>query len=575
MQRFRFSPALPQTPAFTLGDGLILLGLATLLYIGVRLAFNAPEVVTGPDISLSPLAIPWYALLSIGRMAAAYFLSLLFSLFYGYAAARNRTARMVLMPLLDVLQSVPILSFLPVVLLGFAALLPENFAAELAAVVLIFTSQAWNMTFSFYQSISTLPLELREAAAIFRFDPWIRLKTLELPFAGIGLLWNSMMSWSGGWFFLMAAEIFHVGSRDFRLPGLGSYLQTAANTGNLPAVLWGVGALVLVIVLLDQLVWRPLLAWADKFKIEMVEGDEPPTSWFLDVLARSWLVEQFGERLWRPFSDRLDGGLQRRLSRHLTPPELVETEGRPSWGALALAVLFAGGVLVGGYRAAVLLLTLPGSTWVELGLGLGATFLRVAVSLGIALLWTIPLGVAIGTNRRLATLLQPLVQVVAAIPATALFPVLLLALLKSPGGLNLAAVVLMLMGTQWYLLFNVIAGAAAIPLDLSYTTDLLRLASLDRWRTLILPALFPYIITGAITASGGAWNASIVAEHVEFGGQTYMTTGVGAIIARATGAGDYALLLAGTLALVGTVVLINRTFWRRLYQVAEERYRLE
>lgn len=575
MRRFRFSPALPQNPPFTFGDGLILLGLATLLYVGVRLAFNVPAVIAGPDISLSAWAIPWYTFLSIGRMAAAYFLSLLFSLFYGYAAARNRTARMVLMPLLDVLQSVPILSFLPVVLLSFTAILPQTLAAEFAAIVLIFTSQAWNMTFSFYQSMSTIPMELREAAATFRFDSWIRFKTLELPFAAIGLLWNSVMSWSGGWFFLMAAEMFKVGSHDFRLPGLGSYLQTAANAGNLPAVLWGMVALVLVIVLLDQLVWRPLLAWADKFKVEMVEGDEPPTSWFLDVLAHAWLVEQFGARVWQPFSEWLDRSLQRPLVGHIATPERPVANERLSWGVMGLGIAFGLIVLYGGYRAIALLLTLPASAWAQLGLGLLATLLRVTVSLVIALLWTIPVGVAIGTNRRLATILQPIVQVVAAIPATALFPVLLLALLQAPGGLNIAAVLLMLMGTQWYLLFNVIAGAAAIPLDLRYTTDLLRLASLDRWRTLILPALFPYIITGAITASGGAWNASIVAENVEFGGQTHMTTGIGALIAQATSTGDYALLLTATLVLVVVVVLINRTFWLKLYQLAEERYRLE
>jgi NitT/TauT family transport system permease protein len=231
--------------------------------------------------------------------------------------------------------------------------------------------------------------------------------------------------------------------------------------------------------------------------------------------------------------------------------------------------------LYGGYRAATLLASLPGPAWTDLGKGIVATFVRVSVALAITLIWTIPVGVFIGTNRRLAGLLQPIVQVVASIPATALFPVVLLALLQAPGGLNIAAVLLMLMGTQWYLLFNVIAGAAAIPQDLLYTTDLLRLSSLDRWRTLILPALFPYIITGAITASGGAWNASIVAEHVEFGGQTHATTGVGALIAQATGTGDYALLLAATLALVVTVVSINRTFWRRLYRLAEERYRME
>ena len=574
MRQFRFSPALPETPPFTIGDGLILLGTVSALYAGLRLAFNVPAIIRGPDISLSPLALPWYALLSVGRMAAAYFLSLLFSLFYGYAAARNRTARTVLMPVLDVLQSVPILSFLPVVLLSLSAVLPQAFAAEFAAIVLIFTSQAWNMTFSFYQSMTTIPTEMREAAAVFRFDPWLRFKAVELPFAAIGLLWNSMMSWSGGWFFLMAAEIFNVGSRDFRLPGLGSYLQSAANKGDTHAVVLGVSTLVFVIVLLDQLLWRPLIAWTDRFKVDMVEGDEPPRSWFLDLIARAWITEQFGTRIWRPFSEWVDRGFQRRIGGVIASPELSAETGhsRLAIGILTVFLLLA---LYGSYRAANLLVSLPSSAWANLGKGIFATFLRVSVALAITLLWTIPVGVFIGTNRRLAAILQPIVQVVASIPATALFPVVLLALLKVPGGLNIAAVLLMLMGTQWYLLFNVIAGAAAIPQDLRYTTDLLRLSSLDRWRTLILPALFPYIITGAITASGGAWNASIVAEHVEFGGETHATSGVGALIAQATGTGDYALLLAGTLALVITVVFINRTFWRRLYRLAEQRYRME
>jgi NitT/TauT family transport system permease protein len=575
MRQLRFSPGLPQTPAFTLGDGFIILGIAAFLYVGTRLAFHAPAVVHGPEISLSPLALPWYAMLSVGRMAAAYFLSLLFSLFYGYAAARNRSARIVLMPLLDVLQSVPILSFLPVVLLGFAAILPQSVAAELAAIVLIFTSQAWNMTFSFYQSMTTIPMELREATAIFRLDPWARFKTLELPFAAIGLLWNSMMSWSGGWFFLMAAEIFHVGSRDFRLPGLGSYLQAAANAGNLRAVLAGLTTLVFVIVMLDQFVWRPLTKWTDKFKVETVETEQPPHSWFADLLSRAWLVDQLGRRIWNPFSEWVDGKLRRPLGGHIATPE-TSTGGDPrSWAAVGIAFMFAILVLYGAYRAAELLIALPRAEWAQLGVGLFATFVRVAVSLVIALLWTVPLGVAIGTNRRLANVLQPIVQVVAAIPATALFPIVLLALLNLPGGLNIAAVALMLMGTQWYLLFNVIAGASAIPQDLRLTTDLLQLSRFDRWRTLILPALFPYIVTGAITASGGAWNASIVAEQVEFGGQTRATTGIGAVIAQATGIGNYSLLLAGTLALVLAVVLVNRLFWQRLYRIAEERYRLE
>jgi NitT/TauT family transport system permease protein len=480
----------------------------------------------------------------------------------------------VLMPLLDILQSVPILSFLPVVLLGLTAIMPQSIAAELAAIVLIFTSQAWNITFSFYQSMTTIPMELREAAAIFRLDPWARFKILELPFAAIGLLWNSMMSWSGGWFFLMAAEIFHVGSRDFRLPGLGTYLQSAANAGDVRAVVAGLATLILVIVMLDQFVWRPLTVWTDKFKVEMLEGDEPPHSWFAAVLSRSWLVEQFGERVWTPFSEWIDTRLRDPLSGHIEPPERLPEPGR-SRVAITIAVVFALLTLYGAYRAILLLITLPSDTWPRLGLGLLATLLRVVASLIIALLWTVPLGVAIGTSRKLANFLQPIVQVIAAIPATALFPIVLIALLRLPGGLNIAAIVLMLMGTQWYLLFNVIAGASAIPQDLRLTTELLQLSRIDRWRTLILPALFPYIVTGAITAGGGAWNASIVAEHVEFGGQTVSTVGIGSLIANATGEGQYALLLAGTLGMVLAVVLINRLFWQRLYHIAEERYRLE
>jgi NitT/TauT family transport system permease protein len=571
MKQFYYKPAFPPKPAFTIGDGLILLGLAAILYGGIRLAFDAPAVVSGPEISLSPSALPWYALLSVGRMAIAYFLSMLFSLFYGYAAARNPEARKVLMPILDVLQSVPILSFLPVVLLSLSAILPEHFATEISAIVLIFTSQAWNITFSFYQSITTIPTELREASDIFRFSAWLRFKELELPFAAIGLIWNSMMSWSGGWFFLMAAEIFHVGAHDFRLPGLGSYLKTAADQGNLMAVLAGTGVLILVVVLLDQFIWRPLLAWADKFKVEMVEGDDAPSSWFLDILSRSWLMD-FSQRRMDLLNEWMDQSFQGKTASRIAPG--ASPGKRPVWH-YALATIGLIAVSYGCFMAVSLMTTLSFNDWIELGVGLLATLARVFASLVVAMLWTIPVGVAIGTNRRLASLLQPLVQVVAAIPATALFPMLLLVLLRVYGGLNIAAIALMLMGTQWYLLFNVIAGAAAIPQDLRFTTDLLGLSVLDRWRILIIPGIFPYIITGSITASGGAWNASIVAEYVEFSGKTYATTGIGATIAHATGTGNYALLLAGTLILVVSVILINRLFWQRLYRLAEERYRME
>jgi NitT/TauT family transport system permease protein len=572
--RFRFGPALPRRPWLTAGDAVVLLALAALLSAGVSMAWRAPAVQRGPIISLSPSALPGYALLSTARMAAAYCLSLAFTLVYGYAAARSKGARRVLIPVLDVLQSVPILSFLPVVLLGLSAVLPQKPAAEIAAILLIFTSQAWNMTYSFYQSMTTIPTELREAASVFRFGPWLRFKTLELPFSALGLIWNSMMSWAGGWFFLMAAEIFTVGSRDFRLPGLGAYLQEAANRGDTRAVLYGVTTLVATIVVLDQVLWRPLLAWADKFRVDTLSGEEPFTSWFGHLLSRSVLLERARTRLIVPLAERCDTVLARRLRESPDPPAGGRAL-RPSALALGASGCLALLVLYGGYRAAGMLGALPFATWRPLLAGLGATFLRVAAALLIALAWTVPAGVAIGMNRRLAAIAQPIVQVVASIPATALFPVIVVALLSVPGGLNIAAIVLMLMGTQWYLLFNVIAGASAIPQDLRSTTDLLRLPFLDRWRVLILPAIFPYVVTGAITAGGGAWNASIVAEHAEFGGRSHSTTGIGALIAGSTSRGDYPMLLASTLALIATVVLINRTFWRSMYRLAEERYRME
>lgn len=556
---------------FTLGDFVVFILIAVLLYAGVTLAVKAPPSVKGPAISLAPSALPWYALLSVGRMAAAYALSLTFTLLYGRAAAYNPRAERLLLPLLDVLQSVPILSFLPVVLLSLSAILPESTAAELASIVLIFTSQAWNMTFGWYQSLKTIPKELNEASNIFRLNTWLRFRYLELPFGMISLVWNSMMSWAGGWFFLMAAEIFTVGERDFRLPGLGAYLQKAANQGNYQAIFLGLLTLILTIVALDQLVWRPLLAWSDRFKLEMVESDNPPTSWFYDLLNNARFVVWLQTRIITPLSHLLDQWTVRRF------PFREQESGlsRLNWHEILVSVAIAGALLYGTGRAGQLLFTLSLQQWLTIGLSVGTTLARVVISLLIALAWTIPVGVAIGTQPRLAAVLQPIVQIAASVPATAIFPVILLFFLSLPGGLNLAAILLMLMGTQWYLLFNVIAGATAIPQDLKYTSALLRLTPWQRWRTLILPALFPYLITGAITASGGAWNASIVAEYVTFGGSPHSVLGIGALIAHATASGDYALLLAATLSMVTTVVLINRLWWRRLYVIAEEKYRME
>ena len=568
-----FQTNVPARRRTTIADGVILLSLAVLFYAGLTLADNfATQPATVEQISLAPSALPVYTLYSLARMFAAYLLSTLFTLFYGRLAAYNRRAEKVMLPLLDVLQSVPILSFLPVVLISLSTFMPQRLAAELASVVLIFTSQAWNMTFAWYQSLATIPKELREASAIFRLNTWMRFKTMELPFGAIPLIWNSMMSWAGGWFFLMAAEIFTVGQESFRLQGLGAYLQAAAYQGNLSAIAWGLGTLTFVIIIMDQWIWRPLLAWADRFKIEMVEGDNPPTSWFYDLWHNARVIRWFEQKIAAPLLEWFDSSIIRSYPMGNLPEN---TDDRPSTGFALLTVIGGGLLLYGGYRVGAGLIQLPLNEWLTILWGVLATMLRVFISLVIAMLWTIPLGYAIGSNPKLAGWLQPVVQVVASLPATALFPVLVAALASLYGGLNLAAVLLMLMGTQWYMLFNIIAGAAAIPQDLKFTTSLLGIKGRERWRTLILPALFPFIITGAITAGGGAWNASIVAEYIQFGGKTLQVTGIGAVIASATASGDYAFLLAATLSMILTVVMINRLLWRRLYRIAEEQYKME
>jgi NitT/TauT family transport system permease protein len=557
---------------FTWSDSIAIALVITLLYLGARLAFDAPAVIAGPDISLSPFVLPWYTLLSVGRMTAAFALSFIFTIVYGRVAAYNSRAEKLLMPLLDVLQSVPILSFLPVVLLSLSSFLPENIAAELASIILIFTSQAWNLTFAWYQSLTTIPKELQEASSIFRLNSWMKYKTLELPFGMISLIWNSMMSWAGGWFFLMAAEIYTVGSRDFRLPGLGAYLYEAANQNDYRAIGLGVTALILTVILLDQLIWRPLIAWSDRFKVEMVESDNPPTSWFYNLLNNANLLKRFFNRIIKPISGSFD-----RFTLRSSPMQSTRKSGRQANRVYSIFFTIIVSVLIfyGLFRAGEMMIGIPLDQWSQIGMGVLFTFIRVMIALLLALMWTIPVGVMIGTNPRLAAILQPVVQITASVPATALFPVFLLLVLNLKGGLNLAAVLLMLMGTQWYLLFNIIAGSSAIPQDLFYTTKLMRLGGWQRWRTLILPAIFPYLVTGAITASGGAWNASIVAEYQNFGGQTLSATGIGSLIAQATASGDYPLLLAATVAMILTVILVNRLFWRRLYRLAEEKYRME
>jgi len=525
------------------------------------------------EISRSPLALPGYAALSLLRITLAYLLSLAFTLVYGYIAAYNAKAERFMIPLLDVLQSIPVLSFLPGVMLAMVALFPSRqLGVELGAILLIFTGQVWNMAFSFYASLKSIPQEMREAANIYRFSWWQRFTEMELPFAAIGLVWNSMMSVAGGWFALMACEMFVLGSRDFRLPGLGSYLQTAASAGDTRSILLGVFTMIAVVVLLDQFVWRPVIAWAEKFKVEQVESAEVPRSWVLNLLQHSRALAQLEQKAIFPLRESLMSYFsQRHKTGNAESPA-------PRWRTYALGVLGLAGLGLTGYavvRVAILLTGLDHSEVTELGQGLGATFLRVIAALLIGAAWTIPVGVKIGFSPRLARVAQPLAQIAASVPANAFFPVILLILFRLGAGLGIGSILLLLLGTQWYILFNVIAGAMAIPTDLKEACTVCRISGWQRWRKLILPGIFPYLLTGMVTASGGAWNASIVAEYFHFKGQTFSTIGLGSTISRATDGGNYDLLIAATIVMAAMVVTVNRLVWRRLYRLGETRFRLE
>ena len=573
-ERIAFRPlvriwsVLPRASAASLPDLIMFSGGLALFYGVVAIGHNwlgpfKPQVEIGRSFS----DLPVYAGYSLLRIALAYVLSLLFAVAYGYIAAYRPRAERFMIPLLDVLQSIPVLSFLPGVMLAMAALFPgRQLGVELGAVLLIFTGQVWNMAFSFYASLKSIPREMREAATIYRFNWWQRFVQIELPYATIGLVWNSMMSVAGAWFFLMACEQFG----DFRLPGLGSYLQAAADNGDTRSILLGILTMVAVIVLIDQFVWRPVIAWAEKFKMEQVESTSTPTSWVLDFLRRSRGVALFRRRAVRP--------LREQTVRYFARHEVRESAGENKavlwlWRAVGTAALGAIGYAV--VRVVMILTGLHGSEFHQLGVGLGATFLRVNLTLILGALWTIPAGVAIGFNPRLARIAQPLAQIAASVPATALFPVVLLVLIRLGGGLGVGSIVLLLLGTQWYILFNVIAGAIAIPTDLKEAASVFGIRGWERWRTLILPGIFPFLVTGMITASGGAWNASIVAEYFHFKGQTYSTVGVGAMISAATDAKNFDLLLASTIALAAVVVTTNRLVWRRLYRLAETRFKLE
>jgi len=560
---------LPERP-FGVDGVSLLMAVALVGLLGGLIGF-AREWVAAPRpgvvIDLSPWALPKYTFFSLVRGLLAYLLSLSFTIVYGYWAAKDPTAERVLIPLLDVLQSIPVLGFMPGLVLAMTALFPSSHAGlELAAVVMIFTGQVWNMAFSWYHALRSVPRDLVEVAELYRLSAWQRLRWVEGPFATVGLVWNSMMSMAGGWFFLMVSESFVLGGRDFRVPGLGSYMSEAVARGDIRAMVLAVLAMVLMIVVLDQFLWRPVAVWSQKFRIEEVGSGGEARSWFLEWFRRSALGRWLRRRMRRVRDS--GGGRMKRESR-------LDVLFRPAVGrglskAALVGLLAALGY--GGWALFRLLGSVPPETWQAVFLAAWVTLGRVLLATGISTLWTVPVGLWIGLSPERSRVLQPVVQVLAAFPAPMLFPAVVWLLTHWGVPLAWGSVVLQLLGTQWYILFNVIGGAMVVPGDLRESVDVFRVDGLRRFWTLYLPTIFPYLVTGWVTAAGGAWNASIVSEYVVFRGRVLTTFGLGAQISEAAARGDFPALAAGVALMAVVVVVFNRLVWKRLYSLSERRF---
>ncbi len=552
----------------------LIIGLIALAGFGAHETWKPLTEIKGPVVSLDPAYLPEYALRTVLRMLAAMVASLLFTLTYATLAAKSRHAEKVLIPILDILQSVPILGYISFTVTFFLALFPGRvLGAEFAVIFAVFTSQAWNMTFSFYQSLRTTPRDLEEASRNFQLSGWRRFWKLEVPFAMPGLIWNMMMSASGGWFFVVAAEAITVGDKTVTLPGIGAYLARALDERSLAAVGWVVLAMIVVIGAYDQLMFRPLVAWADKFRFEQTAAQTVPESWVLDLMKRARLFRF----LLTPFPALIDVFMRFRLpipkprALALAPAGAAAKWFDVVWYALILA--FAAYIV---YRAGSYVASGVGwnDVWTAVRYGF-YTLIRVFLLIVLSSLVWVPIGILIGLRPRLAEKIQPLAQFLAAFPANLLFPVFVVGIVYFHANADIWLSPLIVLGTQWYILFNVIAGATAFPTDLREAAVNFGVRRWQWWREVMLPGVFPYFLTGAITASGGAWNASIVAESVTWGKTTITAHGLGAYIAQATTAGDFPRLVLGIAVMSLLVTMFNRILWRPLYRYAEERTRLD
>ncbi len=553
---------------------ILVMGLVAFFAWGSRQM--AVPYIPGEAISLSldPMHLPMYAMRTVLRMIAALVLSFLFTFTYATLAAKNRRAEVIMVPLLDILQSVPILGFLSITVAGFIALFPGNlFGVEMAAIFAIFTSQAWNMAFSFYQSLKTIPKELKEASDLFGLSSWQKFWKLEASYATPNLIWNTMMSVSGGWFFVVASEAITVGKTSVTLPGIGSYVAQAIVSKDLSAIGFALLTMLIVILLYDQLLFRPLVAWAEKFKCELTVSQDPPESWILTMFQRAHLLHRFAKgigHLWNSFVETIPKLPRRNLTFREPSPLVIKLQG-VTWNGLLIGAM--------GFGAWILInFVSSGVDHSEIGkvfmLGL-ITLARVMVLLTLACVVWVPLGVIIGLNPRWATKVQPLAQFLAAFPANLLFPVAVFLMVRYRLSPEIWTAPLMILGTQWYILFNVVAGASAIPNDLREAAKNLGLSGWRLWKHLLLPGIIPSLLTGLVTASGGTWNASIVAEVVSWGDTTLTATGLGSYIAQWSQKGDYPHIVLGIAVMSLYVVFFNRFFWGRLYSISQTRYRLD
>ena len=553
---------------------LAVLGLVALLSEASHGLLAPLSQLVATPISLDPHRLPEYAARTTLRMFTALGLSLVFTLSYATWAAKSPRAGRVLVPLLDILQSVPILGFISITVVFFMSLAPGRvLGAEFAAIFAIFTSQAWNMAFSFYQSLRTVPAELAEAAASFHLTPWMRFWQLEVPFALPALCWNMMMSMSGGWFFVVASEAISVGHTSVALPGVGSYIALAIQRQDLTAIGWAIGTMALVILVYDQLLFRPLISWVDRFRVEQEAGAEAPHSWALTVMRRSRLIKA----LTLAFNTAVRWTSWKLPAAALNPvgPSRPSPARSKLWDVLWLLAMIA----VAGLALRALARALAGpATAAELRevgfLGL-LTMTRVTVLIALASVVWVPIGVWIGLRPRVAQYAQPVAQFLAAFPANLLFPLVVYVIIAWRLAPDIWLSPLMVLGTQWYILFNVIAGAAAMPAELRRASRNLHVHGWLWWRRVALPGIMPYYVTGAITASGGSWNAAIVAELASWGGRHVQARGLGAYIATATAAGDYHRIALGIATMSVFVVAINRALWRPLYYYAERHFRLD